>query len=197
MRDKLNNNPLVQMGAVGILLVFGAIFILTSMGGGESQSGSGGEAAASLSASSAPAGEGPAPSPTATPVASSVPSTPLAARPLPAPVVDAWKRGDTVALLIVHRGGIDDDLVERATSRLGGMPKVATFVVSADKIARYAAITEVVGVERVPALVVLEPRRLDRSAPAATVSYGFQSDASLVQAIRDAGYKGPTVEYHP
>jgi hypothetical protein len=198
MREKLNNNPKVQMGVLAVLLLFGAIFVITSMGGGEGGSSSGEEAAASLSASSAPAGEGPAPSPTAMPVASSsAASSALAARPLPAAVVNAWKRGDTVTLLIVHEGGIDDDLVKRATSRLGGMPKVANFVVPADKIARYAAITEGAGVERVPALVVLEPRSVDHSAPAATVSYGFQSDASIVQAVRDADYKGPTVEYHP
>jgi hypothetical protein len=197
MRDKLNNNPKVQMGVVAVLLLCGAIFVLTSMGGGGESEG-GGESGASLSASSAPAGEGPAPSPTTEPVVSTtLASSPLASRPLPAPVVDAWKGGDTVALLIVHKGGIDDDLVARATKRLGGMPGVATFVVSADRIARYAAITQGVGVERVPALVVLEPRRLDKSAPAATVSYGFQSDASIMQAIRDAGYEGPTVEYHP
>lgn len=196
MRDKLNNDPKVQMGVIAVLLIFGAIFVLTIMGGG-GESGPGDESTASLSASSAPPGEGPAPSPTAMPVASSVPSTPLAARPLPSPVVHAWKGGDTVALLIVHKGGIDDDLVEHATSRLDEMSRVRTFVVPADKIARYAAITEGAGVERVPALVVLEPRRLDKAAPAATVSYGFQSDASIVQAVRDAGYKGPTVEYHP
>jgi hypothetical protein len=121
----------------------------------------------------------------------------LAARPLPFSLVDAWKRGATVTLLVVHEGGIDDDLVKRATSRLDGMPGVTNFVVPADKVARYAAITEGVGVERVPALVVLEPRRVDSSVPAATVSYGFQNDASIVQAVRDAGYKGPTVEYHP
>jgi hypothetical protein len=196
MRDKLNNNPKVQMGVLAVLLLFGVIFVLTSMGGGEESSS--GTEAASLSASSAPPGEGPAPSPTAMPVAAaSATSSTLASRPLPPAVVDAWKRGDTVTLLIVHEGGIDDDLIKRATARLEGMPGVANFLVPAEKIARYAAITEGVGVERVPALVVLEPRSVDRSAPAATVSYGFQSDASIVQAVRDAGYKGPTVEYHP
>ena len=43
MREQLNNNPLVQMGAIAVLLLIGAIFLLTSMGGGEeSESESGG-----------------------------------------------------------------------------------------------------------------------------------------------------------
>lgn len=195
MREKLNSNPLVQMGIVAVLLVVGAIFLLSTMGGGGSEE-SGAED--SLSASSTPAGEGPAPSPgvTPTPVESLAQSV-IASRPLPRPVYKAWKDDRTVALLFIHDGGIDDNLVKRASTRLDGMSGVSTFVVPAKKIARYAAITEGVGVERVPALVVLQPKRLDPSGPVASVTYGFQSDQSIVQAVIDAGYKGPTIEYHP
>ncbi len=77
------------------------------------------------------------------------------------------------------------------------MPGVATFIVPASKISRYAAITEGVGVSRVPALVVVRPKRLHEAVPTASVSYGFQSGESVVQAVIDAGYKGPTVDYHP
>jgi len=35
MREQLNNNPATQIGAVAILLVVGAIFLMTKMGGGE------------------------------------------------------------------------------------------------------------------------------------------------------------------
>ena len=33
--------------------------------------------------------------------------------------------------------------------------------------------------------------------PTASVSYGFQSPESVVQAVIDAGYNGRTVHYHP
>src|SRR6185312_6250867 len=125
-----------------------------------------------LSASAAPPGEGAAPSPSVSsgPTAA-IPQSALAARPLPPAVLAAWNGDRTVVLLVVHDGGIDDDLVERASGRLSGMTGVSTFVVPASKIARYAAITEGVGVERVPALVVLSPKRLDESVQTASVSY--------------------------
>jgi hypothetical protein len=198
MRDKLNSNPMVQMAVIGVLLLAGAIFVFSTMGGG-GKSEEGG-----LSASSTPSGEGPAPSPAeAAPApaeagASSAGAMPtLATRPLPHPVLAAWKANRTVVLLFVHDGGIDDDLVKLASGSLAGMPGVTAFTVPANEIADYAAITQGVGVDRVPALVVLRPKRLDQSVPTASVSYGFQDGQSIVQAVIDAGYKGPTLEYHP
>jgi hypothetical protein len=196
MREQLNSNPIVQVAVIAVLLVGGAIFLLSSMGGGEkSESGS------SLS-SSASTGEGPAPSPVegaAVPVEGEGAPAPtsLATRPLPRPVLSAWKQDQTVVLLFVHDGSVDDDLVKLASESLEGMSGVDTFVVPARRIADYAAITEGVGVDRVPALVVLRPKRLDQSVPTASVTYGFQNDASVRQAVIDAGYKGPTLEYHP
>jgi hypothetical protein len=195
MREKLNSNPLVQVAVIAVLLIGGAVFFLGSMGGGGAE-----ESSSSLS-SSAPTGEGPAPSPVegaAVPVeGAAAPPTNLATRPLPHPVIAAWKADRTVALLFVHEGGIDDRLAKQATSRLNGMSGVTTFVVPADKIADYASITESVGVDRVPALVVLRPKRLDQSVSTATVTYGFQNVESVEQAVIDAGYEGPTLEYHP
>lgn len=200
MREQLNSNPLVQVAVIAVLLIGGAVFLLGSMGGG------GGEESGSSLNSSAAAGEGPAPSPVeGAPVpaeggaaeGAAVPPTNLATRPLPHPVLAAWKDDQTVALLFVHDGGIDDRLVRQASARLNGMSGVATFVVPADKIADYASITEGVGVDRVPALVVLRPKRLDESVPTASVTYGFQNGQSVEQAVIDAGYEGPTLEYHP
>lgn len=198
MREQLNSNPIVQVAVIAVLLVGGAIFLLSSMGGGSE----GGESSSSLS-SSASTGEGPAPSPVegaAVPVegegATAVP-TGLATRPLPHAVISAWKQDQTVVLLFVHDGSVDDDLVKLASESLHGMAGVDTFVVPAHRIADYASITEGVGVDRVPALVVLRPKRLDQSVPTASVTYGFQNDASVRQAVIDAGYKGPTLEYHP
>lgn len=196
MREQLNNNPLVQMGAVAALLLVAAIFLLTSMGGGgeeEAESGSG-------SISTTAPGEGAAPSPGEAPppaTASAAGLPTLATQPLPQPVMDAWKANQTIVLLIVHDGGIDDDLVKLASSRLAGMPAATTFTVPASEIARYASITQGVGVDRVPALVVLRPKKLDQAVPTASVSYGFQDGDSIEQAVIDAGYKGPTLEYHP
>jgi hypothetical protein len=197
MREQLNNNPLVQMGAIAVLLLIAAIFLLTTMGGGEEE----GESGSSSIATTAP-GEGAAPSPGEAPSpaeasASGAGMPSLATQPLPQPVMDAWNANQTVVLLIVHDGGIDDDLVKLASSRLSGMPAAATFTVPASQIARYASITQGVGVDRVPALVVLRPKKLDQAAPTASVSYGFQDGDSIEQAVIDAGYKGPTLEYHP
>jgi hypothetical protein len=199
MRDKLNSNPMVQLAVIGVLLLAGAVFVFSSMGGGGAASSEEG----GLSASSAPTGEGPAPSPAeaapaaveGAPSAGTVPT--LATRPVPKPVLAAWKANQTVVLLFVHDGGIDDDLVKLASGTLAGMPGVTAFTVPASKIAHYAAITQGVGVDRVPALVVLRPKRLDQSVPSASVSYGFQDSESIRQAVIDAGYKGPTLEYHP
>lgn len=197
MREQLNNNPMVQMGVIAVLLVGAAIFLLTMMGGG----GEEGEAESGVIATTAP-GEGAAPSPgeEEPPVAASAATgglPTLATQPLPRPVMDAWNGNRTVVLLIVNDRGIDDDLVKLASSRLNGMAEVSTFVVPVSQIARYAAITQGVGVDRVPALVALRPKRLDQSVPTASVSYGFQDGESIEQAVIDAGYKGPTLEYHP
>jgi hypothetical protein len=196
MREQLNSNPLLQVAVIAVLLIGGAVFLLGGMGGG----GGGEESGDSLS-SSASTGEGPAPSPVegaAVPVeGAATPPTNLATRPLPHSVVAAWKSDQTVVLLFVHDGGIDDRLVRQASAQLDGMSGVADFVVPADKIADYASITEGVGVDRVPALVVLRPKRLDESVLTASVSYGFQDGQSVEQAVIDAGYQGPTLEYHP
>ncbi len=196
MREKLNSNPVAQIALIGVLLLATGFFVMSSMGGG----GEGGKESESEAASAA-LGE-PAPSEAEAPAGldaalAMVSQASAGAAPLPRPVYDAWKAGDTVVLLFVHDGGIDDKLVADATDRLAALPNVATFIVTASKISRYAAITEGVGVSRVPALVVVRPKRLHGAVPTASVSYGFQSGESVVQAVIDAGYEGPTVDYHP
>jgi hypothetical protein len=193
MREQLNNNPLVQMGAIAALLLVAAIFLLTSMGGGGEEEGESGSSSITTTEGAAPSpGEAPPPEATS---AAGMPT--LATQPLPQPVMDAWNANQTVVLLFVHDGGIDDDLVKLASTRLSGMSGVTTFTVPASQIARYASITQGVGVDRVPALVVLGPKKLNQAVPTASVSYGFQDGDSIEQAVIDAGYKGPTLEYHP
>ncbi|HWT90373.1 MAG TPA: hypothetical protein VN179_04590 [Solirubrobacterales bacterium] len=195
MREQLNNNPMVQMGVIAVLLLGAAIFLLTSMGGGEEEAESA-SSPVTATESVEPTEAAPSPGEAAPATATGGLST-LADRPLPNPVMAAWNANRTVVLLIVNDGGIDDGLVKLAGARLDGMPGVSTFVVPAGQIARYSAITQSVGVDRVPALVVLGPKRLNQSVPTASVSYGFQDGDSIAQAVIDAGYKGPTLEYHP
>lgn len=198
MREALNSNPLVQAAVVGVLLLGTVFFFISSSGGGE-EGGASSEAPAGSSSTSAVAGAttgeaaggslGTALAGTAAPATS--------APPLPSPVLHAWKDNKTLVLLFVRDGGIDDRLVKQAVHGVAGFAGVSLFVVPAHEIYRYAAITEGVGVERTPALIVVTPKHLDGSVPTASVSYGFQSPESVAQAVIDAGYKGPTVGYHP
>lgn len=214
MREQLNNNPLAQLGVVGVLIVAVGFFLLSSSGGGgeEEESAGSTEATVSVAGSSATgtatgatpgeAVEGAAEAATEAAGGESLSSALSAgaattAPPLPRPVLDAWKANKTLVLLFVRNGGIDDRLVKTATDGLAGFRDAATFIVPAAKIARYAAITEGVEVDRVPALVVVTPKHLKKTVPTASVLYGFQSPQSVAQAVIDAGYKGKTLDYHP
>jgi hypothetical protein len=193
MREKLNDNPLMQMAVIGVLLLASGFFVMSSMGGkgGAEES----EPAAPTSATAETTAEAPASLSSALAKVSQASAS--AARPLPRPVSAAWHANKTVVLLFVRNGGIDDALMAAATSRLAALPRVAAFIAPASQVSRYAAVTEGVGVDRVPALVVIRPKRLHQTVPTASVSYGFQSGESIVQAVIDAGYEGPTLAYHP
>lgn len=207
MREQLNSNPLVQLAVVGVLLIGVAIFLMSSGGGGEEEESGAAEATVSIAGTgvtgsatgaaveAAIEAGGEAPAPGAVPALP--PGAAAAAPPPPPAVTRAFNANQTVALLFVHNGGIDDRLVERAVKPLQALPGVVTFVVPAGRISRYAAIAQGVAVDRVPALVVLRPKKLGESIPTASVSYGFQSQQSVVQAVVDAGYEGRTVDYHP
>jgi hypothetical protein len=200
MRDKLNNNPLAQVAILGVLIIAAGFFLLSSMGGGESGEEPATEEGAAVTTPEGTASltvEGSAEA-SATAVAAPPPGALAeAAPPPPQEVTSAFADDQTVVLLFVRNGGIDDRLVANSVERLRSLPGVSTFVEPVDRIARYAAITQGVDVNRVPALVVLRPKRLGEGIPTASVSYGFQDPESIVQAVVDAGYKGPTVDYHP
>lgn len=214
MRDKLNDNPLLQAAVIGVLLLGGVFFFISSTGGGEESAGGETEATVSVAGTTASgtatgatpgeavegaleaATEAAAPASVAGALAQVAGAGSSAPR-LPQPVLDAWRANSTLVLLFVRDGGIDDGLVKRATLGVEGFGDVALFVVPAGEISRYAAITEGLGVDRVPALVVVTPKHLSGSVPTASVSYGFQSPESVRQAVIDAGYEGPTVDYHP
>jgi hypothetical protein len=194
MRDKLNDNPMAQVAVVGVLLLLSAIFLMTKMGGGGEEEGgeesAAGAAAVAAASAELEAGAQPVTLPPPGSGPGSLPAT-------PEPVVSAFESGQTVALLFVRAGGVDDRLVAGAVQRLDGMSGVATFVVPTDQIARYVTIAQGVDLNRVPALVVVRPKSVDEGIPSASVQYGFQSSASIVQAVVDARYRGRTLPYHP
>jgi hypothetical protein len=187
MREKLNSNPRYQAAVVGILLVAAAFFLLTKMGGGEEE-GEPGTSPESMAIVNAESAATTAPPPGA--LADAAP-------PPPAKVTDAFAAGNIVVLLFVRDGGIDDRMVEADVKRLSGFEDVSSFVVPVSQIARYASIAQGVDVNRVPALVVIRPKRVDKENPSASVQYGYQAPQSVAQAVVDAGYKGPTLNYHP
>jgi hypothetical protein len=196
MREKLNENPMAQVGLIAVLLVAAAFLMMSTLkGGGSEEEGEEAPAptpATSAAIATAEVGPGAQPPPLPAP-GSGASATP----PPPRPVVAAFEANQIVVVLFVRSGGIDDRLTLAASRRLEGAPGVAFFVVSADEISRYAAIAQGVNVNRVPALVVVQPKRLTGGVPTGSVQYGFQSGQSIVQAVVDAGYKGPTLTYHP
>jgi hypothetical protein len=217
MRDRLNKDPKAQMALIAVLLIAGVFIFMSKSGGGEESAESPSTEATvavagtgvTSTATGATAGEAvegaiegavekaEATASTATAPPASAELSSLAAPRLPKPVIEAYKANKTVVLLVVHDGGIDDEVTKLATTTLEGDSTVALFVVSASQIYRYAAITLGVEVSRVPALVVMRPRKLSKGEPQATVSYGVQTPQDIRQAVRDASYDGPGATYHP
>jgi hypothetical protein len=200
VREAINNNPIAQVAVLGCLVLVVGLFMLMNMKKGSSDSGSSASSAAITPATSSPpatastaVAPGSAGSATATPPTTSGSVSPDALVPgpgLPRPVISAWRRGDTVVLLVVRPHGIDDRLVRSSVRSLSSDRGVAVFVSRADKVARYSRITQGVGVSQAPALVVVRPKRVSGSMPEAQVSYGFRDTQAVVQAVHDAVYSG-------
>jgi len=210
MRKALNDNPTVQIAVVGVLILVVGLFVVTTMGkkkdsGPPASSSTPGASGATTTPVTVPDGTAQAGASgagaTVAPPASGGTVTPDALIPgpgLPKDVVKAWKGGDTIALLIVRPNGIDDHMVRSSVESLSGEPHVAVFVARAEHVARYSRITQGVGVDHVPALVVVRPRRISGSVPEAQVSYGFRNSQSVVQAVHDALYTGhDNLPYYP
>jgi hypothetical protein len=210
VRQKLNENPVAQVALIALLVVAGAFLFISQSSGGEEVE------TAPTEATVAVAGTGAVGTATgATPgeavegavesaiesvgetAAVSAAPTSVPTPPPPVPVTSAYDSGKTVVLLIVHDGGIDDELVKQASSQLESRADVALFTVPAKQVYRYAAITVGLDVNRVPALVVMRPKKLSGGTPQAGVDYGFQTSQGVLQAVRDAAYDGREVTYHP
>lgn len=214
MREKLNENPIAQVALIAILVVVGAVIFIGGQGGGEEEASEATSAPTQATvavagtstvgtATGATAGEaveGAVTSALESTGEASAGGTALASVPVPpppAPVAHAYKAGKIVVLLVVHNGSVDDKLIKQATAQLASFHEVAFFTVSAKQIARYAAITASVEVNRVPALIVMRPKRLSHGTPQASVDYGFQTAQGVRQAVRDAAYHGRELTYHP
>ena len=215
MRKAINENPMAQIAVIGLLvLVVGFLLLTRVMKSGESA-----ETATTADTTAVPAGT---PAPTTAPDAAAVPAapagdattapvTPESSAPpaggtseftagpgLPGPLVDAYDRGDTVALYVTRYEGVDDRAVTHNVRRLQSVNDVALFETNAKDIADYSRIAAGVNVDRTPALVVLTPREVNGPGqPVATVSYGFRGFDSVAQAVRDAGYDGKDLPYSP
>jgi len=210
MREKLNENPIAQVALIGILAVVGVVMFIGQSGGGEEEA----ESASSTQATVAVAGSGESATATGSTPGEAVESAvssleaggagataaPPASVPTPTPpkpFVKAYDSGKTVALLIVHPGTIDSIITTRFTRVVAPLAEVKLFVIKAKRIARYAAVTVGLEVNRVPALIVLKPKKLSEGTPQGTVYYGLQTPQSVIQAVRDANYKGRELAYHP
>jgi hypothetical protein len=211
VRKALNENPLVQVGLLAVLALVVGFLLITRMGssGASSEPAPAAETSSSAAVAPAPSTESTAAAPaeSAAPAAAEAAAAPsdtggfVAGPGLPAKVADSYEAGDTVVVLILNRKGIDDRKLakEVASAAKAGSGNAALFVVEAKDIADYSRIAEGVDVDRVPALVVIEPKSLaEGDLPEATVSYGYRGPQSIAQAVRDAGYKGPeNLPYHP
>jgi hypothetical protein len=206
VRQAINNNPTVQVALLGGLALLVGLFLMMNMKKGSSDSSSSGSTAASAASTPPATGAGTGAAPSAgtastgsvsagsavtPPVTGTVSPEALVPGPgLPKPVVAAWKGGDTVVLLVVRQGGIDDRLVRRSVQLLSGDGGVSVFVTRANAVARYSRITQGVGVSQAPALVVVRPKKVSGRAPEAQVSYGFRDAQGVVQEVHDAVYSG-------
>jgi hypothetical protein len=211
VRKAINDNPIVQVAVLGVLAVVVGFFLLTRMSSKSSEPSTDTSATeasvvpgtATTPATSATPTEPTATTPSTTPptdaVAEAAAAGEFVAGPgLPTPVVQAYAANKVVVLLVVRRKGIDDEAVKAGLAQQGNAPDVALFVTNAGHISRYSRIATGVNVDRVPALIVLRPRKLTHGTPVATVSYGFRGPDSIGQAIHDAVYKGPTnLPYYP
>jgi hypothetical protein len=208
VREALNDNPIAQVGIVLVLVALAAFMFLKPGGGSEEESAAAGPTVASVNGVTATgatpgeavesAVEGALESgAVASAAGSGEMPTSVPAPPPPHAFTAAYDADKTVVLLIVHSGGIDDRLTARAATVLTAMPEVALIPVTIKQLPRYASVTVGLDLNRVPALVVMKPKRLSGGIPQATVDYGFQTPETLVQAVRDASYNGPEATYHP
>jgi hypothetical protein len=199
MRKAINENRTVQLAFVAVLVLLGGLLLMKTMkkgGGPPSDPVAGTPGATATTGTTDPTAVTAAPAPALT-TAAPVPASMVPGPGLPKDLLVSYGRGKTIVLLVVRAGGIDDRLLRGSLGKLRSEPGLDVYVAKAKDISRYAWLTQGVNVAQVPALVVLQPRELSGDTPTASVSYGFRGPGSVVQAVRDALYKGPAATYHP
>jgi len=210
MRQAINDNRIAQLALLGVLALLGGLLLLKTTKGSGTESSSATPTAASSTGTTATA---PTEAGAATTAAtgttdasaavSGASAPQISANAVPGPglpkgLLPAYRHGKAIALLVRRAGGIDDGLVRNSVDSLRSEPQVKVYVTKAKQIARFSWLTQGVDVTELPALVVLRPKNLTDGTPTATVSYGFREAASVVQAVKDALYRGPTNRpYHP
>src|SRR5688500_564019 len=177
MRQKINEDPRAKVAIVIVLMAAGLFLFMTRVKGGEEAPPPPVDPATATTAPIVPSAATPSPT---TPVAGTAPAATTGGAlpviedaPLPTELVAAYDRGDTVVLLLVRESGIDDRLVAAATSQVAAASGAELFVDKAGNVSRYTQITQAINLDRVPALIVLRPKRLSGGTATATVSYGF------------------------
>jgi hypothetical protein len=206
VRQAINENPVAQAAVIGLLVIAVAFLFMTRVMSSNSE----GDAtepttAGSVAADPAPSAATPPEAAGATDAQAPAPAAGAAAAGdftagpgLPASVVDAYDAGDAVVLLVTRKAGIEDKRLRAMVGRARSVRDVSVFTTNAHGIAKYSRIAEGVDVSRVPALVVIRPRKLNDGIPQASVSYGFRGPASVEQAVRDALYEGKSnLPYYP
>jgi hypothetical protein len=218
MRKALNENPMVQIAVLGVAAIAFAVILFTSVlkkddtastatdpaaatssatGSDPAQTTSDPAATADSSAAPTDSSAAPAPTQAAPPAGGSISDGLLPSKGLPRDVLVAFAKNETIALLVIDPKGMSDEKVEEYTRALRNRDDVRVFIVDVKNIADYSRVTIGATVNRVPALVVIRPRKLTGSVPTASVSYGFRDAASVNQAIDDAVYKGKQIPSYP
>jgi hypothetical protein len=218
MRKALNENPMVQIAVLGVAAIAFAVILFTSVlkkddtastatdpaaatssatGSDPAQTTSDPAATADSSAAPTDSSAAPAPTQAAPPAGGSISDGLLPSKGLPSDVLVAFAKNETIALLVIDPKGMSDEKVEEYTRALRNRDDVRVFIVDVKNIADYSRVTIGATVNRVPALVVIRPRKLTGSVPTASVSYGFRDAASVNQAIDDAVYKGKQIPSYP
>ncbi|CAN5593606.1 hypothetical protein BH10ACT11_BH10ACT11_12920 [soil metagenome] len=217
MREKLNENPMMQVVLIGVLIVVVG-FVCVSRMGSSSESTTDPNAAATTTpgATTDPAATDPAaasavPADPTAPVAAADGSIPSAAPAvgttssfkagpgLPKPIVKAYDSGGAVVLFVSKQKGVDDKKMRKVVGSIKGDSQVNLFTIPVHDIAKYSRIAQGVDLNRVPALVVIQPKKLTGKgqAPSATVSYGYRTPNSVKQAVKDQLYDGKVLGYSP
>jgi len=210
MREAINNNPMVQIGLLGVLGVIVAVVFMSSSGGDAAPAPEDAATATATEGAPATTDTGLAdPTAPATPPAEGAVPPPAATTPfeagkgLPADLVDAHASGDVVVLLVMQKNGYEDEPLARDVESLESRGDTSVFVTESKDVSDYSRIAEGVTLDRVPAIIVLHP--LDGKVadgeelpmPNATVTYGYRGKGSVTTAVEDALYDGKQLSYDP